>query len=489
MKGQRGRFLAMLGDKVLIIEDALSLSKAIKSELQESFQIQADVAASIEQAKELLQHNAQDYFIATVDLELPDCDTGDALKLVNEYNLNAIIFTGQQDASLKEEFSKHDLVDYVFKSGAYSIRYICWLIQRVLLNHDFTVLIVDDSRSALAVLNKLLSNQGFNVITATDAAQCMATMEQNPDMVILDQFLPDGLGHEVCRNIRTHYSDPTLQIIGVSSKGDQDTASFFLKNGGNDFLLRPFNPEEFVYRINHRADFVDQVRELKHISEEKNKFLGMAAHDLRNPLGVITFAISRLIKNGLSSDKYQTFTNMIQKSAASMQHLLDDLLDISAIEKGKLELHKLTLSLSDIAKERVALFKQKALDKQIEIVEDLPESAMVEVDPNRISQVIDNLLSNAIKYSPEQSTVKISVDKESESVRFNIIDQGAGIKEEDINKLFKAFNRLGHRTTGGESSHGLGLSICLRIVEAHQGKIAYKDAPESGSHFYFELPK
>jgi len=113
----------------------------------------------------------------------------------------------------------------------------------------------------------------------------------------------------------------------------------------------------------------------------------------------------------------------------------------------------------------------------------------VEFDPTRITQVIDNLLSNAIKYSPENFQISVSIDKESDYLRVNVLDQGPGINKGDVEKLFKAFNRLGHRTTGGESSHGLGLSICLRIVEAHMGNIGYKDAPDCGSHFYFELPK
>lgn len=479
----------MCGDKVLIIEDTVSLSGAIKGKLLETYQIHSDIAPSLEKAKELLDSHASDYFIATVDLQLPDCTNGDAVSLVNEHKVPAIVFTGQQDPTIRAHFITHDLVDYIFKAGAYSIHYICALINRVLFNHNFTILVVDDSRSALLSLEKLLSNQGFNIICAKNAAECMIAMKKNPDMVILDQFLPDGVGHDVCRNIRSIYPDPILQIIGVSSKGDHDTAAFFLKNGGDDFLLRPFNPEEFARRINHRADYVDQIRELKNISEEKNKFLGMAAHDLRNPLSVIQHATSRISKGTLSEDKIQSMLDMINKSTSSMQQLLNDLLDISAIESGKIELHKIPLNLSDIARERVLFFQSKANQKHIELIENIPDSSMVDIDPTRITQVIDNLLSNAIKYSPEHFQVTISIEKEANKIRLNVIDQGPGIKDEDLDKLFKAFNRLGHRPTGGETSHGLGLSICLKIVETHGGTINYQNAPESGSHFYFELPR
>ncbi len=479
----------MLGNKVLIIEDTQSLATAIKCELQETYQIRSDIAPTLAKAKELLKKNPDEYFISTVDLQLPDCADGAAIDLVNEHNIPAIVFTGQQDPSVRAHFDTHDLVDYVFKTGGYSIIYICRLINRVYFNQDFTILVVDDSRSALLSIHKLLCNQGFKVLCAKDANECMIAMKNEPDMVILDQFLPDGLGHEICRKIRTLYLNPSLQIIGVSSKGDKDTAAFFLKNGGDDFLLRPFNPEEFVHRVNQRADYVDQIRELKKISDEKNNFLGMAAHDLRNPLGIIQQASKRLNKPNLSDDQTHSLLDMILKSSLSMQHLLDDLLDISAIESGKITLHKLPLNLTEVFHERIALFKTKAADKKIEIIEALPDSAMVEFDPARITQVIDNLLSNAIKYSPENFQITLTIEKDIDVLRVNVFDQGPGIEPKDVNKLFKAFNRLGHRTTGGESSHGLGLSICLRIIEAHMGSIGYKDAPDGGSHFYFELPK
>lgn len=476
-------------DKVLIIEDAMSLSGAIKQQLLDQYRIESDIAATIEQATQLLTDKGEDYFIATVDLQLPDCDTGAAISLVNQHNIPGIVFTGQYDVSIRETFNTHDLVDYVFKAGPSSIYYVCWLIRRTLLNHQQTILVVDDSRSAMATISRLLANQGFNILQATTGEECMMEMEKKPDLIILDQFLPDATGHELCRKIRNQYPDPTLQIIGVSSKGDKDTAAFFLKNGGNDFLLRPFNPEEFCNRVNHRADYIDQIRELKYISNEKNNFLGMAAHDLRNPLSIIQQASKHLQRVDLTEEKKKSLTEMIQKSANSMQQLLNDLLDISAIENSNLKMHKLTINLSEIVKERIEYFTPKALAKNIDIEANLPSSTMVEVDPTRITQVIDNLISNAVKYSPEHFQINISIDKQSDSVRVNIYDQGPGIKKEDVPKLFKAFNRLGHHTTGGETSHGLGLSICLRIIQAHNGKIAYEDNPDGGSLFYFEVPR
>lgn len=215
----------------------------------------------------------------------------------------------------------------------------------------------------------------------------------------------------------------------------------------------------------------------------------MAAHDLRNPAAAISHAANRLEALNLEDNKAKRALEMIHKSCDSMQVLLNDLLDISAIETGKLVLSKDTVNLCPLIQERVQHHQVHAQSKNISIAVELPDSAMVDIDSTRMSQVLDNLLSNAIKYSPANSQTKIQLTKESKHLTLSVIDQGPGIKKEDADNLFTAFKRLGHKTTGGESSHGLGLAICIRIMQAHAGTIAYRDAEGGGSHFYIEIPK
>lgn len=478
-----------MGNKVLIIEDARALSAAIKEELRQQYEIQSDIASSLADAQALLTDKAEQYFIAVVDLQLPDCEPGEAAQLTNDHKLPSIIFTGQHEINLRDQFSHLDLVDYVFKSASSGVHYIGWLIQRVLMNRNQTVLVVDDSPSARATMVALLKTQGFNVIEAKDGKTCMEQVDAKPNLIILDQYLPDAMGHELCRDIRAKENDPLLQIIGVSSKGDKDTAAIFLKCGANDFIARPFNSEEFTNRINHRADYQDQVKAHQRASEEKNRFLGMAAHDLRNPVSFIQQACRRLEKLSNNNEALTPIIDLLIKNSKSMSHLLDDLLDISAIEMGRLQLHKLPINLSDVVTERILSFEEIADKKSIKLHYHDSGSNMVEADPSRISQVIDNLLSNAIKYSPEAKQIMVSIEKLDKAIRCSVIDQGPGIKDQDQEHLFKTFQRLGHKTTGGESSHGLGLAICLRIINAHEGEIHYQDAKEGGSHFYFDLPR
>lgn len=480
-----------MADKVLIIEDSKAISDALQEQLFEQFAIESDVASTMALAQEFIEKHPDTYFIASVDLQLPDGENGAALDLVNRHDLPAIVYTGQEDPSIREGFNKHNFVDYVYKKSARSIYYISWLCHRVLLNTDLKVLVVDDSPSAQAALCALIANQGFQVLKAQSTQECLEVMEQTPniDIIILDQFLPDGLGHEICSELRSQKYDPLMQIMGVSSKGGKDDAAYFLKSGGDDFLLRPFNPEEFIHRLNYRADYIEQIRELKHVNQEKNKFWSMATHDLRNPLSVIFQATKRLRTKELSSEKISSMLDLIFKSSEGLQHLLDDLLNISAIESGQLSLKQITFNLNDLANERLELLTIKAQEKNITLENTSTGSAMVEADPMRISQVIDNFLSNAIKYSPLDSHIKVNIEKSENCVRFSVIDEGPGVKNDDVKNLFKAFHRLGHRTTGGESSHGIGLSICKRIMDAHKGKTGYLKNSSIGSEFYFELPK
>ena len=482
-----------MGNKVLIIEDAKSLSGAIQAELRVKYEIQSDIAYDLAEAQALLDKQAEHYFLATVDLQLPGSEQGAAVKLTNSHNLPSIIFTGQSDTRLKSEFVHDQLIDYVFKTASSGVHYVGWLIHRVLSNNQLKVLVVDDSQSARKVICAILEVQGFQVIEAIDGESCMAQLKHEPDIIILDEYLPGRLGHDVCKDIRANNANPLIQIIGVSSKGDDDTASFFLKCGANDFIMRPFNPEEFTNRINHRADYIEQVQGYQRVNEEKNRILGMAAHDLRNPLNFIQHACKRIEKFAPEDPNIEPILNMLQRSTEGMQSLLEDLLDISAIEMGMLQLHKMTFNLSDYVQDRIEILKEEAENKQLTIITDIPATTMIEADPSRIGQVIDNLLSNAIKYSHENNDISIRIEKKSEMIRVSFIDSGDGVPAHEQKDLFKPFQSLSNKTTGGESSHGLGLAICLRIINAHLGNLKYEDVVSNskiiGSHFYFDLPK
>lgn len=247
--------------------------------------------------------------------------------------------------------------------------------------------------------------------------------------------------------------------------------------GINDALLK-----ELIMK------YVESERRLRELNDLKNRFLGMAAHDLRNPLGSIR-GFSEILLEG-ESDEATTkeFLTIINDVSNQMLDLLNELLDISVIESGKFTLSREAGNLAALAGRRVHLCGSSAAKKGIVIKEEYSPCPEMEFDPKKVSQVLDNLISNAIKFSPLGSVVTVSLSVAGESVRLFVEDRGPGISEEDRPKLFGEFQKLSAKPTGDEKSTGLGLAIAKKIVEAHGGAIGVEGAPGGGSRFFFTLP-
>ena len=223
----------------------------------------------------------------------------------------------------------------------------------------------------------------------------------------------------------------------------------------------------------------------------KNKFLGMAAHDLRSPLAVIK-GYADLLTDGVMGDLDYSQKKPIRTIAShcdKMLALINELLDVSAIESGRLTLERkeidLAAYLKENAQENALLAKAKSIELILEIPDDLPE---VLIDPRRIDQVISNLITNAIKFSERKSRIVLRAVLLKDAVAISVADQGQGIPREEISKMFQYFGRTNVLPTAGEKSTGLGLAIAKRMVEAHGGRIGVESQPGKGSTFTFTLP-
>jgi signal transduction histidine kinase len=243
--------------------------------------------------------------------------------------------------------------------------------------------------------------------------------------------------------------------------------------------------------VTAQREVIKRNIELERLNEVKNQFIGVAAHDLRNPLQIIEGYSQMLLDEhfGELSPEQHKFITVIRKNSDFMLSLVTDLLYISKIEAGKLQLELKETDLLTLLERNVELNRLMAGRKQIDILftrqEDLPTLV---VDAPKIEQVLNNLISNGIKFSHPGSTVEVLASRSDKEVVVSVRDEGQGIPADEIDRLFIPFENLSVKSTGGEQSTGLGLAIVKRIVEGHGGRIWVQSEKGVGSNFSFSLP-
>jgi len=231
--------------------------------------------------------------------------------------------------------------------------------------------------------------------------------------------------------------------------------------------------------------------ELRDLNELKNQFLGMAAHDLRKPVGVImTYGEFVLEEAGAAlTGEQRGFLRTCIDAAAGMKLLIDDFLDVSVIESGRLRLDRAPATVAGILATAGEFGAVLARKKKITLVLEPPEPGLhLQADAPKLQQVLLNLIGNAVEHSVAGQRVWLSVQRDANELVFAVRDEGAGIAPADQQRLFAPFERAGTKKTAGERSTGLGLAISRKIVEAHGGRIWVESTPGQGANFRFALP-
>lgn len=232
--------------------------------------------------------------------------------------------------------------------------------------------------------------------------------------------------------------------------------------------------------------------ELARLNEQKNQFLGIASHDLRNPLEVILTYSEFLIAEAADrlEPEQRKFVETIHASSEFMLNLVENLLDLAKIEAGRLDLDLSTVDLAQVLERNVSLNRTLAQKKGIDVVlrreTGLPA---MRIDEAKIEQVLNNLIGNAVKFSPAGSQVEVRAEEKEDRVVLSVRDQGPGVPADELDKLFRPFGRTRVRSSGGEKCTGLGLAIVKKVIEGHGGEIRVESAPGEGATFYVSLPK
>ncbi len=403
--------------------------------------------------------------------------------------------------------------------------------------NDTRILVVDDDLQFRNTIVGYLEDLGFEIIEASGGSEGLELYHSDtPDVMLLDLMMPETNGFDVLDIVAKE--TPELPVIVISGTGVLQDALKALKFGAWDFVTKPIidlevlghaidkvvkhvyllrsnreyqenlevqavelrktNEKLILYR-NHLEEMVDErTKELfraKGLAEKANRakseFLANITHELRTPMhGILSFARFGIKKIEMADkERLLDYFTEIHNSGERLLTLLNNLLDLSKLDAGRVMYDFQNQALNDQVKFMVAKFAVPAQEKNIKVEYQKPEfddTAMF--DKKKIQQVIGNLLSNAIKHSDNGCLVTIGIAHDSKTVSLSVSDNGVGIPEDELKNIFDQFVQSSKTDTGAGGT-GLGLPICKQIIIDHRGKIWAENNPEKGAKFSFTIPK
>ncbi len=496
---------------ILIIEDNKTIAM-YESETLKSAGYDVVTAHNSEQAKAFVLEHKKDIVLAIVDINLPD-DKVHILDYLLRKNIPAIAMTGSFHPELRDQVIDKDIIDYIVLEDDQQLEYLQSTVNRIMNNKHKKILIVDDSKASRFALKKLLMFQNFTIFEAGNAKEALAVLKEHNDICIalIDYEMPGMNGAELARIIRHNYSRMELSILAISAHSESLITIEFLKAGANDFITKPYVREEVLARMAVNIDMIDQhhslqseiyerkkaevaLRESQQKSEAaslaKSNFLANMSHEVRTPMNAILGFVDVLCKHETSEEKLEKL-NIIKESGTSLMNIIDDILDFSKLESGKLNIENILFKTSEPFEFITKLFNERARQKGIsitlDIAKDLPADAYGDI--TRIKQIYSNLLSNALKFSHNNSKIEVSLRylDTSSSLLCSVKDYGIGIAKENLDRIFQVFEQEDTSTTRNFGGSGLGLSISKSLAKMMHGKLYVESEIEKGSTFFFQV--
>jgi signal transduction histidine kinase len=412
------------------------------------------------------------------------------------------------------------------------------------------VLIVDDKANNLYLLRVLLKGYGFQVDVANNGREALEkALQSPPHLIISDLLMPEMDGYELVRRWK---ADERLRsipfVVYTATYTEPKDEELALQLGADAFIVKPTEPEPFmrqvrevldrvransptvatptaeegvtlklynevlVSKLEHKCSQLEQrVVELKRTEEmlraarlsaeaakveaqnankAKDHFLAVLSHELRTPLTPVLAAVQLLQRRSGLSTEVRDPLEIIKRNAQLQARLIDDLLDLTRIAQGKLELNCKPVNICTVIERAVEIAKPDIDARRLQFrvaLKDRPHR--VNGDASRLQQVVWNLLTNAVKFTPEGGYVGLRCEREDEHVIIEVSDSGIGIEPHDAGRIFDAFEQGGRAMTRQFGGLGLGLAIVKRLVELHHGKISvYSEGRNRGAKFRVELP-
>jgi len=381
------------------------------------------------------------------------------------------------------------------------------IVRKNFIKYNCSVLFVEEDKSVQELAKDILIDRVNNLFLADNSEEAFNIYSKyNPDILITDIVMPGQNGLELTKKIREANND--IEIIISSTFNEIEYLTKSIEIGASSFIVKPFNEKKVLNAIDKSWNTINLKRELKRKDEElklinkelenriKEKtetlLLSNIGHELRTPLNGIIGMASLLEKTNLD-DKQLEYINLLKSSANALHKLLSNIMDITRIESGKIQLFNEKFNLNNKIKEVIDSFLVQVSEKNLEIKCKIDSKipSFLFGDFVKLQQILNNLISNAIKFT-ERGSIELTVkllEEYSDKILllFIVEDTGIGIPEEKFNLLFKRFCQIDNRLTKEYVGLGLGLAISKELVEVMGGKIWLESEPDKGSKFYFTV--
>ena len=363
---------------------------------------------------------------------------------------------------------------------------------------DYKILIVDDVTSNVLLLKILLTNEKFQICTASNGHQCVeVARSEHPDLILLDVMMPELNGFDTAVILKKDPLTADIPIIFLTALNSPSDLVHGFQVGAHDFLTKPFNKEELIMRVMHQISLVaakryiiEQNEKLKRIISNRDKMYSVIAHDLRSPMASIRMVLNlcvNVVTPDMVGEEIFGLLDKANRESEETHDLLDNLLKWTKSQTGRLEVAYQNLELDDIVPGVVDIFTMIAEMKKIKL-QYIPseEHLKVRADNYMMKTVVRNFISNAIKFTPEGKGIEVYYKKSGEFAKISVRDHGVGIAPERIDTLFhKGETTYG---TGGEEGSGLGLQLCADFARKNGGDVMVESTLGEGSTFSFLVP-
>lgn len=365
------------------------------------------------------------------------------------------------------------------------------------------VLLVEDNPGDARLLQIMLDDAGsgqFEIVHVERLSQLQESLDEDVhDVILLDLSLPDSHGLETLETAAAVAPEVAIVVMtgledeAIGVQAVRDSAQDYLVKGQVDSKLLARSLRYAIERKRGALELEEKNEALQQESVAKSQILSTVSHELKTPLTSIIGYVDRLLlrrdKVGPLNERQEQYLENVKEDSRRLKVLIDDLLDISRIEAGSLELNLTVLQIRPQVEQVIDAIQSQFDYKKLSVIHAIPsELHSVIADQLRFSQIITNLLTNAFKYSPSGGSVTIAATEDGNAAQIEVSDTGIGISTEDQTRLFTKFFRADNSSTRQETGTGLGLYIVKHLIEAHGGAIWVNSRKGEGSTFSFTIP-